>query len=104
MRKLKIVLIAAAALSMSLAASAQSKWGETPEDSVACISNVSLYQEFYKQKSYTDCYEPWRQILLHCRHIQAAAMLGGVQHPPSKGCKGNLRNLCRRHPCGCPRA
>ena len=66
MRKLKIVLIAAAALSMSLAANAQSKWGETPEDSVACISNVSLYQEFYKQKSYTDCYEPWRQILQHC--------------------------------------
>ena len=66
MKTLKNVLIVAAALSLSLAAGAQSKWGETPEDSVACISNVSLYQEFYKQKSYTDCYEPWRQILLHC--------------------------------------
>lgn len=66
MRKLKIVIIAAAALSLGFAANAQSKWGDTPEDSVACISNVSLYQEFYKQKSYTDCYEPWRQILLHC--------------------------------------
>ena len=66
MKKLKIVIIAAAAISMSFAAKAQSKWGDTPEDSIACISNVSLYQEFYKQKSYTDCYEPWRQILLHC--------------------------------------
>jgi len=66
MRKLKNVIIAAAVLSLSLAANAQSKWGDTPEDSVACISNVSLYQEFYKQKSYTDCYEPWRQILQHC--------------------------------------
>lgn len=66
MKKLKIVIIAAAALSMSLAANAQSKWGDTPEDSIACISNVSLYQEFYKQKSYTDCYEPWKQILKHC--------------------------------------
>lgn len=66
MRNLKIVIVAAAALSMGLAANAQSKWGNTPEDSVACISNVSLYQEFYKQKSYTDCYEPWRQILQHC--------------------------------------
>lgn len=66
MKKLKIVIIAAAALSMSFAANAQSKWGDTPEDSIACISNVSLYQEFYKQKSYTDCYEPWKQILKHC--------------------------------------
>ena len=66
MKKLKIVMIAAAALSMSLAANAQNKYGETPDDSIACISNVSLYQEFYKQKAYTDCYEPWRQIIKHC--------------------------------------
>lgn len=66
MKKLKIVMIAAAALTMSLAANAQSKYGATPDDSIACISNVSLYQEFYKQKAYTDCYEPWRQIIKHC--------------------------------------
>ena len=66
MKTLKFVIVAAAAISMSLAANAQSKWGDTPDDSIACISNVSLYQEFYKQKSYTDCYEPWRQILKHC--------------------------------------
>lgn len=66
MRKLKFVLIAAVAMAATLPANAQSKWGDTPDDSVACISNVSLYQEFYKQKSYTDCYEPWKQILQHC--------------------------------------
>ncbi|MCQ2274932.1 MAG: hypothetical protein MJZ86_09090 [Bacteroidales bacterium] len=66
MKKLKIVIMAAAALSMSMAANAQSKYGETPDDSIACISNVSLYQEYYKQKAYADCYEPWRQILRHC--------------------------------------
>ena len=66
MKELKFVIIAAVALSMGFAANAQSKWGDTPDDSIACISNVSLYQEFYKQKSYTDCYEPWRQILIHC--------------------------------------
>ena len=79
MKKLKIVIIAAAALSMSLAANAQSKWGDTPDDSIACISNVSLYQEFYKQKSYTDCYEPWRQILKHCpRYSKAVYQRGEV--------------------------
>ena len=66
MRKLRFVLIAAVAMAATLPANAQSKWGDTPDDSVACISNVSLYQEFYKQKSYTDCYEPWKQILQHC--------------------------------------
>lgn len=79
MKKLKIVIIAAAALSMSFAANAQSKWGDTPDDSIACISNVSLYQEFYKQKSYTDCYEPWRQILKHCpRYSKAVYQKGEV--------------------------
>ena len=66
MKKLKIAIIAAAALGMGMAANAQSKWGDTPDDSIACISNVSLYQESYKQKAYADCYAPWRQILLHC--------------------------------------
>lgn len=65
MKTLKIVTMAALMLGMSMAANAQ-KYGETPDDSIACISNVSLYQEFYKQKAYTDCYEPWRQILIHC--------------------------------------
>ena len=79
MKRLKFVMIAAAALSMSLAANAQSKWGDTPDDSIACISNVSLYQEFYKQKSYTDCYEPWRQILKHCpRYSKAVYQKGEV--------------------------
>lgn len=79
MKRLKFVMIAAAALSMSLAANAQSKWGDTPDDSIACISNVSLYQEYYKQKSYTDCYEPWRQILKHCpRYSKAVYQKGEV--------------------------
>ena len=77
MKTLKIVIIAAAALSMSIAANGQSKWGDTPDDSIACISNVSLYQEFYKQKSYTDCYEPWRQILKHCPRYSKAVYQKG---------------------------
>ena len=79
MKELKIFILAAVALSISFAANAQSKWGDTPDDSIACISNVSLYQEFYKQKSYTDCYEPWRQILRHCpRYSKAVYQRGEV--------------------------
>ena len=79
MKELKIFILAAVAMSISFAANAQSKWGDTPDDSIACISNVSLYQEFYKQKSYTDCYEPWRQILRHCpRYSKAVYQRGEV--------------------------
>ncbi|MCQ2281509.1 MAG: hypothetical protein MJZ99_02650 [Bacteroidales bacterium] len=77
MKKLKIVMLAAVALMTSVAANAQSKFGATPDDSIACISNVSLYQEFYKQKAYTDCYEPWRQILLHCPRYSKAVYQRG---------------------------
>lgn len=77
MKKLKFLIMAAVALSMSLAANAQSKYGATPDDSIACISNVSLYQEFYKQKAYVDCYEPWRQILIHCPRFSKAVYQRG---------------------------
>lgn len=42
------------------------RFGNTPEDSSACIMNNSLYQEFYKQKNYKDAYEPWSQVVKHC--------------------------------------
>ncbi|MEE0916898.1 MAG: tetratricopeptide repeat protein [Bacteroidales bacterium] len=42
------------------------RFGQTPEDSSACIMNNSLYQEFYKQKNYKDAYEPWTQVVKHC--------------------------------------
>ncbi|MDR2906950.1 MAG: hypothetical protein LBU91_03040, partial [Bacteroidales bacterium] len=42
------------------------KWGATPEDSVECIKNLSMYQEFYKQRNYVDAYEPWLWIFNNC--------------------------------------
>ncbi|HPJ51873.1 MAG: hypothetical protein KDB77_00915 [Flavobacteriales bacterium] len=43
-----------ALVSITNAASAQGKYGATPEDSVQCVQCLSLYQEFMKQKAYTD--------------------------------------------------
>jgi len=43
--------------------SAQSKWGS---DSINCITNLSLYREYYKQKNYTDALEPWRWTFINC--------------------------------------
>lgn len=66
MKKLTIVFLAAALLVAGMTANAQGKFGATPDDSVACISNLSLYQEFFKHKDYERCYEPWKQVLNHC--------------------------------------
>lgn len=45
---------------------AQSKWGATPEDSLSCLENTSLYVEFYKQKNYNDARGPWLKAVQHC--------------------------------------
>lgn len=42
------------------------KWGNTPEDSISCIQNLSMYQEFYKQQNYTDAYAPLKGAIQHC--------------------------------------
>ena len=47
----KIALIAAVITAMFCATTVNAqKFGQTPEDSTACIMNNSLYQEFYKQQ------------------------------------------------------
>ena len=48
MRKILVFLIASY---LSLDTYADGKWGS---DSVTCITNLSLYREYYKQKNYKD--------------------------------------------------
>lgn len=55
-----------AALALVTAASAQSKWGATPADSVECVKNLSLYQEFMKQGAYKDAYPAYRELIRIC--------------------------------------
>jgi len=42
------------------------KYGATPEDSVSCVENLSLYIEFYKQKNYQDALAGWRLVFKNC--------------------------------------
>ena len=42
---------------------AQGKWGS---DSISCITNLSLYREYYKQKNYDDALSPWRWTFFNC--------------------------------------
>ena len=60
MRRILIFLVT---LYLSYDLSAQGKWGA---DSVECITNLSLYREYYKQKNYNDALNPWRWTFLNC--------------------------------------
>ncbi|GHU86342.1 hypothetical protein FACS1894153_3230 [Bacteroidia bacterium] len=42
------------------------KYGNTEDDSVKCLTNTSLYQEFYKQRNFGDSYEPWLEVYKTC--------------------------------------
>jgi len=60
MRKLLFILLLTFLMSDSYA---QSKWGN---DSISCITNLSLYREYYKQKNYEDALNPWRWTYINC--------------------------------------
>lgn len=63
---MKKQLFAFAMLAASFGATAQSKFGATPEDSVTCLESNSLYVEFYKQKNYVDAKPHWLKAVQTC--------------------------------------
>ena len=42
------------------------RFGETEQDSLECIKNLSLCQEFFKQRDYINAYEPWLVVYTTC--------------------------------------
>lgn len=77
MKKLKITLMALVLTVPAFTANAQ-KYGKTPEDSLSCITNISLYTEFYKQKNYADAYGPWKEALKYCPKSSKNLYIRGV--------------------------
>lgn len=72
------ILVLAAVSTLALTANSQGKYGATPEDSITCITNLSLYQEFIKQNSINDAYGPWKKVLQVC----PTASKGAYQNAP----------------------
>ena len=62
-KMMKINFVLVVIVLMGLSANAQSKYGT---DSVACIENLSLFREYYKQKNYVDALNPWRWTFNNC--------------------------------------
>ncbi len=70
----------AVALVAGQVASAQSKYGATPQDSVACVQNLSLYQEFMKQPGgEKDAYAPWKEVVRVCPASSKGVYQNGVK-------------------------
>ncbi len=53
------------------------KYGATPEDSITCITNISLYKEHFKQKNYTDAKAGWIGVFDGCPQSQKSTYLNG---------------------------
>ena len=57
------VVCAFASASFVTAQDLTKKYGE---DSVACITNASLYREVFKQRNYKEAYTPWKAVVADC--------------------------------------
>lgn len=68
-----------ALLLMTSGVFAQGKYGNTAEDSVKCVTNISLYKEHFKQKNYVDAKAGWINVFDGCPQAQKSTYLNGVK-------------------------
>ena len=72
MKKISLVLLTLVAAAFGTNASAQGKYGA---DSAECIKYLSYYQEYYKQKNYTEALPNWREAFKRCPPTANQTML-----------------------------
>ena len=72
MKKISLVLLTLVAAAFGTNASAQGKYGA---DSAECIKYLSYYQEYYKQKNYTEALPNWRKAFSLCPPTASQNML-----------------------------
>ncbi len=77
MKTFKVLTLTLIMLIPAFGAKAQ-KWGNTPEDSVSCVTNTFLYREAYKNKDYIGAYEPWKKVIESCPANQKNIYIRGV--------------------------
>jgi hypothetical protein len=77
MKKLVSLLMLFAAFSISTKTYAQ-VYGNTLQDSLDCINNNYIYQDFYNQKNYEDAYLPWNNVLKVCPKSQVNLYIQGT--------------------------
>lgn len=84
---LALAFFAGLSITTRLSAQESGKFGETAEDSVECIMNLSLYNEFYKQwknsgyksTAVKDAYGPWRKVVNKCPGARLGTYVDGAK-------------------------
>jgi Flp pilus assembly protein TadD len=51
---------------------------KSPEDSIQCIRDVSLYEEYYRQQNFQLAYAPWREVFLNCPQYSQNTFIRGA--------------------------
>ncbi len=77
MKKLSFIGLALVAALIPINTNAQ-KYGNTPEDSMKCIQNLSIYGDFYKEKDYQNAYQPWKEVIQTCPRSSENAYIRGA--------------------------
>lgn len=66
-------------LLLATSVNSQGKYGATEEDSVLCVTNISLYKEHYKQKNYADAKKGWIKVFDICPQSQKSTYINGIK-------------------------
>ena len=53
------------------------RYGDTPEDSVACVRNLSLYSEYFRQGNFKLAYGSWQEALEICPNASVNLYIHG---------------------------
>jgi len=77
MKTIKPIIVLLFMLSC-LSVSAQ-RWGATEQDSLHCIKNVSMYQQFFTQRNLTEAFDPWLEVYRTCPAQHSNVYIRGLQ-------------------------
>ena len=69
-------LILAMTILISASALNAQKFGASPEDSLECIKNLSLYQDYYRQKQYDESLKYWKNVFTYCPKVSKGIYAG----------------------------
>ena len=72
MKKITLVILTLSAMFLGTNGFAQGKYGA---DSAKCVTNLSFYKEYFKQKNYDEALPSWRQAYHFCPPTANQTML-----------------------------
>jgi len=76
--KTKVILTILALSFLSSFAFAQGRYGASSEDSINCVRNLSLYNDYVKQKNYESAHRFWKDAITMCPSSTVNLYIHGV--------------------------